>query len=148
MRLRKIHAVVAVSVALVLVARSIDARRRPHELPGPEPLGEAPHGLPTLDRVIADSPAAEMSTLEVNAVTPPEPAAPVPDLVAVEPAAPVAELIAVEPAAPEAPEAESDMPGTKRWLPRGPVAVAATAMVVIAVLAGAIAAAVFGGLID
>ncbi|MGO9790690.1 MAG: hypothetical protein ACLP8S_14725 [Solirubrobacteraceae bacterium] len=42
MRVRKIHAVVAVSVALVLVARSIEGRRRAQEGLPAEPVGDLP----------------------------------------------------------------------------------------------------------
>jgi hypothetical protein len=160
MRLRKIHAIVAVSVALVVVARSIDARRRDREESHPEPIREVPPDpqiwaepdepteadpQPALDvdpsasadpstpdATVADpdpSPDAEPSTVEVGEPTPEEPVAL------------VAELVADEPAASESPEAAPDVSARRRWLPRGPIAIAATLLVLMAVLAGAIAAA-------
>lgn len=160
MRLRKIHAIVAVSVALVVVARSIDARRQNREESPPEPIREVPPdpqvwaepdepteddpqpapdvdapasaGPSTPGETAADSdpsPDAERSTVDGGAATPEEPVAL------------VAELVADEPAARESPEAEPDVSTRRRWVPRGPVAIAAILLVLMAVLAGALAAA-------
>jgi hypothetical protein len=148
MRLRKIHAIVAVSVALVLVARSVDARRRDLEAPSREPLDQVPHDPPVvLAAVTTEEPVAEVAKLvseEPAAAESPddEPAAAEsPDD---EPAA--AESPDDEPAAAESPvtpvERASEPGASRRWVPRGPVAIAATVMVLMAMLAGAIAAAV------
>jgi hypothetical protein len=160
MRLRKLHAIVAVSVALVLVARSIDARRRDREGTSPEPVGEVPHdpqvgawpNAPTEDesppRIDADAFAsAGLSTLDQAAAgldASPDAEQSTVEVGAVtpeEPAALMAELVAAEPATPVSPATEPDVSERRRWVPRRPVAIVATVMVLMALLAGAIAAA-------
>jgi hypothetical protein len=168
MRVRKIHAVLAVSVALVLVARSIQGRRGQHGFPV-EPDGEVPSeghvGSLTAEPVSlteceAESSAVAAATADAGTVGDPEPPvdaevsaedgpsaleqpATDPESLAEaehvaleEPVALEAELRSEEPV-PALPEVESDAGSSgKRRLPRGPLAVAAAVIVLIAVLAG------------
>jgi len=125
MRVRKIHAVLAVSVALVIVARSIDGRRRAQSGFPPEPVGD----LPDVGRV-------DLMTIE------PVPEPPEAELVALEePVAAEPELPSEEPPVPASAGVESDVPSIQKRHPRrGPLVIAAAAIVLVAVLAGTVLA--------
>jgi hypothetical protein len=121
MRVRKIHAVLAVSVALVLVARSIEGRRRAQRGFPAVPGGEVPS-------------EGDVGSLTAEPGTTGDPAVPV-----------HGELSADDEPAPTARDAESDAGSAgKRRLRRGPLAVAVVVVVVIAVLAGTVVAVAAG----
>lgn len=162
MRVRKIHTVLAVSVALVLVARSLEARRRsedgglaglsddlgpvePVGAPAPEPLVEAvglePIVEPEVESEVAPAAEPEAETevtpvAEADAEVPVEgEAAPAIDATA----EPVAEPAIDATAEPEA----APTPETRR-LRRRPLAVAAAVLVLAAALAGTLVAVAAG----
>jgi hypothetical protein len=137
MRVRKIHTVLAVSVALVLVARSLDGRRRAHDGFPAEPVDDF-RSDGRVGAMTADPGASpEASSPEAEQVAPEEPVALQTELGSEEPSAP----LEPEPQ----PEAESDAaPTRKRRLRRGPLAVAAATVVLIAVLTGTVLAVAAG----
>ncbi len=168
MRVRKIHAVVAASVALVLVARSIEGRRRAQDGLPAEPVGDLPSeghvGSMTAEPVSLTECEAERSAVVAATADAGTPGGPEPRVAAEgrpsaleQPAGdpevpPEAEQVALEapvalraefrseaPPASASPEVESDAASTgKRRHRRGRITVAAAVIVLIAVLAGTV----------
>jgi hypothetical protein len=126
MRIRKVHAVLAVSVALVVVARSVEARRRNHGISPVEPAVDGRGGWPASDAApvaVAGEPGGAVAVAEPGAAADP--------VILADPVV-VVEAAAAEPGAVPAALASAPKPRTRRV----PLAMAAVVLVVIAALAG------------